>query len=112
MPPAQQVRKAGAPKGTGPTPTNTENSATARLQVPVQRNSERRQKPASTHVLVPSPVWVVAANGNSRVLLPWRCLTCGATHLSQGRGEIPPTVNRRGPHGRIVLHIAAAAVAG
>ena len=92
-------------------PTSTTVNA-APQQVPAHRTTDRRQKPAATHVIVPSPVWVVAASGNSRLLLPWRCLTCGATHLSQGRGEIPPTVNRRGPHGPIVLHIAAAQVAG
>lgn len=105
------VRRAGPPEGTGPAPTTT-NAAAPKPQVRNNRTSGRRQKSAATHVIVPNPVWVVAASGNSRLLLPWRCLTCGSTHLSQGRGEIPPTVNRRGPHGQIVLHIAAAQVTG
>ena len=84
----------------------------AAKRLTANRTTDRRQKSAATHVIVPNAVWVVAASGNSRLLLPWRCLTCGATHLSQGRGDIPSTVNRRGPHGPIVLHIAAAEVAG
>ena len=71
----------------------------------VHPRADERKTP---HV-VAVPVWVTAANGNTRALLPWRCSRCGATHLSQGRGDLPSTLQRRGPHGPVVLHVATVA---
>ena len=67
-----------------------------------------RANERKTPHVVAVPVWVTAANGNTRALLPWRCTRCGATHLSQARGNLPPTLQRRGPHGAVVLHVAHA----
>lgn len=64
---------------------------------------------SATHV-VTEAIEVTSATGRHRWLLPWRCSRCGATHVSQGRGELPQTVTRRGPHGPVVLHLPVAAV--
>jgi len=90
----------------GPVAETAAKSAAAKLTDSIQSTTRRRSSAGATHV-VASAVWVTAANGNRRALLPWRCPGCGWTHLSQARGDLPPTLQRRGPHGAIVLHLAA-----
>lgn len=49
--------------------------------------------------------------GTTRSLLVWRCYLCGGgvRHLSQARGELPPVLRRRGPHGPVLLAVATSA---
>ena len=78
-------------------------SVTSRLE----RTPQVRQSPAThavAHVIV-----VTSGRCVERSDIYWRCLTCGKTHASRARGELPPTIRRRGPHGgAVVLHIVGA----
>ena len=71
-----------------------------------------RRMPAPT----PRPViafatTVLSARRVPRTILVWRCdyPSCppGTRHLSVARGELPPVLERRGPHGPVRLVIVA-----
>ena len=80
-----------------------------------------QSKPRARRLATPTPPIVVAIvtdvvggrEGTTRSLLVWRCPVCpgGARHLSLARGDLPPTVRRRGPHGLVLLYVVGAAVA-
>ena len=61
--------------------------------------------------VVAHTVVVTSGRGVDRVDLHWKCLTCGKTHASRARGELPPVLARKGPHGPVLLLVGAAAVA-
>ena len=68
-----------------------------------------RQSPAThavAHVIV-----VTSGRCVERSDIYWRCSVCGRTHASRARGELPPVLRRRGPHGPIVLHVGVGATA-
>lgn len=48
---------------------------------------------------------VVGGRGNARHVLIYRCQICGHKHLSQGRGDLPAVIRRKGPHGLVLLHV-------
>ena len=84
----------------------TSNNDTSR---PSEDTPQVRQKPAPTRALAFATV-VTSGKGVERVDLHWKCLTCGKTHASKARGELPPVLLRRGPHGPVSLHVITAAV--
>ena len=102
---------AAAPKDRHPT------AKAAAKRLTREGTPTHRQAPAPT----PPPPIVVAIvtevvggrEGTTRSLLVWRCPICGGgvRHLSQARGDLPPTVRRRGPHGLVLLYVVGAAVA-
>ena len=81
---------------------------------------QTQSKPRVRRLATPTPPIVVAIvtdvvggrEGAMRSLLIWRCPVCGGgvRHLSQARGELPPVLLRRGPHGPVSLHVITAAV--
>lgn len=80
-----------------------------------------QSKPRARSLATPTPPIVMAIvtevvggrEGTTRSLLVWRCPICpgGAKHLSLARGDLPPTVRRRGPHGPVLLFVVGVAVA-
>ena len=70
---------------------------------PSEGTPQVRQSPAThavAHVIV-----VTSGRCVERSDIYWRCSVCGRTHASRARGELPPVLRRRGPHGPIVLHV-------
>ena len=104
---------AAAPKDRHPT------AKAAAKRLTREGTPTHRQAPAPT----PPPPIVVAIvtdvvggrEGTTRSLLVWRCPgVCpgGTKHLSQARGELPPVLARKGPHGPVLLYVVGAAAVG
>lgn len=75
----------------------------------VETDSTRRgrQTPTMMHVIA-TAIPVVGGTGRHRWLLVVRCLLCGQRHVHHGRGELPPTLQRKAAcqRGVLVLHVA------
>lgn len=74
-------------------------------KVNTKRTTQRRPRPAATHVLAECTS-VVGGTGRQRTLLIYRCPCCGAQHLAHGRGDLPVVLERPAAcrRGRLALH--------
>ena len=103
------VRRADPKAG----PTSTTVNAAAK-QVRPNRTTDRRQKPATAHV-VAEAIEVVGGTGRHRwVLIVRRCPGCNQSHICHGRGELPVVLQRNAAcgAGRLALHPVGSEVTG
>ena len=67
---------------------------------------DRQKRPATRNLAFGTVT--TSGRGVERVDLHWRCSVCGRTHASRARGDVPPSIERRGPHGPVTLLVVMA----
>ena len=87
---------AAAPKDRHPTA-----KAAAKRLTPKGTTPDRQKRPATRDLAF--GIVTTSGKGVERVDLHWRCSVCGRTHASRARGDVPSSLQRRGPHGPVLL---------